>query len=470
MSAGRAAAPRWVLPALIVLSLATAAILAVVLATTFVRVPLISNEGWSAIHARHALAGGNLYTPNGYGNFPNYPPLAFYPVAWLGALIGDMVYSGRVLAITGMLIVALNVGILSQRLGASRSVAVMGAVLYVLLTLTVGRFYAGVSDPQFSGHALQTLGLLLLTRTLPTPSVPALVSAALLMVLGGLFKNNLVVLPLAVTLWLALVDRRALLVWVAAGAAWLGLAMAACYALFGEAVFAQVLGHERVYTVAIIPASFRWMTAYLLVAAIGIPTALRLRTPLARLMLIYFGLAVGIGLLFAGGVGVNLNTYFDVAIAAVPLATTVVAALPKMRRAWRLAVYVVAIGTPLYMVVFTAGPFLQRLGNIETADTYDAALEMIATADGPVFCREPTWCYWAGRDNHIDYSNAGQKLSAGPEAVAAFQAWVAANPPVLMQLYDPEGGFIVRSMGAFASSYVEVMSTPMRIWVLKADR
>ena len=184
MSAGRAAAPRWVLPALIVLSLATAAILAVVLATTFVRVPLISNEGWSAIHARHALAGGNLYTPNGYGNFPNYPPLAFYPVAWLGALIGDM----------------------------------------------------------------------------------------------------------------------------------------------------------------------------------------------------------------------------------------------------------------------------------------------IATADGPVFCREPTWCYWAGRDNHIDYSNAGQKLSAGPEAVAAFQAWVAANPPVLMQLYDPEGGFIVRSMGAFASNYVEVMSTPMRIWVLKADR
>lgn len=467
MSEGKAPAPRWVLPALIVLSLATAAIMAVVLATTFVRIPLISNEGWSAIHARHALAGVNLYTPNGYGNFPNYPPLAFYSVAWLGALIGDMVYSGRALAITGMLIVALNVGILSRRLGASAPVAVLGAVMYVLLTLTVGRFYAGVSDPQFSGHALQTLGLVLLTRTLPTPSVPTLVSAALLMVLGGLFKNNLVVLPLAITLWLAMLDRRALLVWIAAGAAWLGLALAVCYAVFGEAVFAQVLGHERIYDPGIIPASFRWMTAYLLMAAIGIPSALRLGTPLARLMLIYFAVAVAIGLAFAGGVGVNLNTYFDVAIAAVPLATTVVPALPRMRRAWRIAVYVVAIGTPLYMVVFTARPFLARLENVWNVDKYDAALAMIAAADGPVYCREPTWCYWAGRDNHIDYSNAGQKLSAGPEAVAAFQAWVAANPPVLMQVPEGDGGFIVRSMGAFTANYVEVMSSPMQLLALR---
>lgn len=468
MTAGAAPTPRWVVPVTTLLLAIAGAALAVVLATTFIRVPLLANEGWSALHARHALAGANIYTPDGYAIFPNYPPLAFYPVAWLGLLIGDLVYSGRVLSILSLLLVTLNVGLLARNLGARPAVALLGAALYLVLTLTVARYYIGVSDPQFFGHALQSTGLVLLTRTPGVPHLRALLGAALLMLLGGLVKNNLVILPLAVAAWLALLDRKALLVWVLAGSAGTALAAGLCYLLFGEAVFAQVLGHERVYRLTLIPASLRWMAGYLPFAAIGIWAAWRIRAPAVRLVLVYLGFAIGIGLVFSGGAGVNLNNYFDVAIAALPLAMLAVPRLATLQPVWRTGILAIAAITPLYLVATSIAPYLGRAGSIGTAARYAPAIARISAADGPVFCQNPTWCYWAGKDNLIDYSNTGQKLAAGPAAIARFQAVIAAAPPVLMQVGSGDGGPIVRALGPLVDDYVEVMSEPLRLWVRQA--
>jgi len=58
------------------------------------------SEGWNAFHAVSWLHGGPLYYPASALVSNNYPPLSSIAAAWLMHLIPDAVFTGRALADT----------------------------------------------------------------------------------------------------------------------------------------------------------------------------------------------------------------------------------------------------------------------------------------------------------------------------------------------------------------------------------
>lgn len=193
---------------IILLTLALAALCAAMLGLLIYRagfrVPINGNEGWNALHADDALSMLNFYEPDGFANFPNYPPLSFYIVGGLGRIIGDNVFAGRWIALLSILILTLNMGLIAARIGATRANAVLAALIGLLFFLLLFPGYVMMNDPQWIGHAFQSTALvLLLAPGNAGRKTGTLVAVMALSLAGGLIKHNLAVVPLAITIWLA---------------------------------------------------------------------------------------------------------------------------------------------------------------------------------------------------------------------------------------------------------------------------
>lgn len=456
---------RWAVPvALLVLAAIPVGIIA---STLSVRAPL-TNEGWNATYALRALTVPNLYATDGYASFPNYPPLAFYPVAWLGLLVGDNIIAARLIATTALLGVAILVGTLARQLGATLPAAVTAAALYLVLTFGMAHYYAGVGEPQLLGHALQLGGLLALVAATRNPASRAALFvplAALLMVLGGLVKLNLIVLPLAATLWLALAHRRLLAGWLISATLFCLIALALCWALFGSAIFQQVLGHERVYDLALVPASVRWMAGYLPFAIAGLVLLRRGNDPAFGLLAAWLTAAVLLGLVFAGGVGVNLNNYFEVGIAAALAFGLGLRHWSALGRGARLLVLGLSVVTVAYLAVTSLGPWRGRAMAASEAAELAPVIAEIAAVPGPAACLDMALCYWAGKASLVDGANTYQRLLAGPEAATAFRDSLAASAPAIIQL-DPSGRSAASgALAPLLEEYTLLREQPVRLYL-----
>src|SRR5690606_29145217 len=144
--------------------------------------------------------------------FINYPPLSFHIVAGIAQVVGDDIIAGRLVALVALAITTLNVGLAARRLGAPFQIGLATALAFFCFIALFFTDYVAVDDPQWLAHAFQSTGLVVLLggrRVWRT-----LIAVAALMVAGGLVKHNVLALPIAATLWLALEDRRALLRWL----------------------------------------------------------------------------------------------------------------------------------------------------------------------------------------------------------------------------------------------------------------
>jgi 4-amino-4-deoxy-L-arabinose transferase-like glycosyltransferase len=218
-------------------------------------IPVNYNEGWNAIFDARAVTpgAGPLYPPSDSFVFNNYPPLGFYLVGALGRYVfGDMIVAGRIVALFSLLSAAGLIGFCVCRLGGTRRAGIAAGLLLLLFINSYYKIYVAVDDPQWLAHATMLAGLAILLRGgvgrlrkgLPDTR---LVAAALLVVAGGFIKHNLVALPLAVTVWLVVLNRRAATVWMATGLAGLGAGIAAIAALHGWAAYDDILRHRRVF-------------------------------------------------------------------------------------------------------------------------------------------------------------------------------------------------------------------------------
>src|SRR5580704_13258633 len=173
------------------------------------RVPLDPNEGWNAYHTLSAMRGGAAIT--GAPLYPhdlmvnNYPPLSFYIVGLLSRGVGDAIVAGRLVSLLSALAIAMGLVALLRQIGMRVLDGIFAGLLFITILLVTSD-YVAMDDPQLLGHALQIEALLLLFR-----ARPAIALAALLLVTGLFVKHNLIALPLAAWLWLALRDRRSAL-------------------------------------------------------------------------------------------------------------------------------------------------------------------------------------------------------------------------------------------------------------------
>lgn len=396
------------------------------------RIPLNYNEGWNAYLALRAMGANQalpLYPPAGSMVFNNYPPLAFPLVGLVGTYVtGDMIVAGRIVALLALLACGALVACCVRRLGGTGRAAVAAGLLLLLNAATVFSAYVAMDDPQWLAHAVMLGGLAVLLggARRPQRGVARVATAAVLMVAGGFVKHNLVALPLAVTVWLAWCDRRALLVWCGTGllAGLLGLGLAEW--AYGPAVFADVAGHHRVMAPARLLIGIRKLPEILGLLVVGAmlcaaPRPADVRDRRAGLFaLLFLGLALATGLTQRMGDGVNYNAHFETLIAAC-IAVGLALSRPPLR-VGRLrltpARLLCVAALPLVLAVPTrlihAWSDLRHLP--DTAGRWQAAIARVGRIPGPAACEMLAVCYWAGKTETVDFFNLTQAMLASRQA------------------------------------------------------
>ena len=376
-----------------------------------------SNEGWNAYYQLRAIAGQSLYRLESPLFFNNYPPLSFYLVGALAALIGDPMLAGRAVSLAALLVIAGSTGAIVRSAGGSRTDSRLAVATCIGLFAVFATDYLGMNDPQLLGQAFVVAGLAVHLGGSGSARRGAVV--ALLFAIGVLTKHNLVVVPLLVA---ADVGRRGPPAQRAAFfATGLGLAAASAATLWfavGPAFFTQVLA-SRTWDVA---RAFLFTTetlgrfqAPLAVVGLGLMAA-RAHRP-AGLIAVYLLLALVAGAFFAGGANTDINVFFDVSI-ALAIGTGLIAHLLGRRFSWKRTATVLALAANAGML-FAAPLALGRFG-VDAAGEMDrreglfnADVAYLRALPGPALCQSQLLCFRAAKPMYYDSFNVHQAIVAG---------------------------------------------------------
>jgi len=404
-----------------------------------VQLPIDPNEGWNAYHAAAAASGGPLYPgPQSY-MINNYPPLSFYLVGGLGRLFGDNIFAGRIVALLSFFFVAFGIYAAARRMGCERFAALFAMFLFAG-SLVVFTDYVGIDDPQMLAHALAMAGFLLLLKE-PRGAL-RLGGAALLFVLAVFVKHNVIAMAVAITLWLALYDRRSAMRLAAFGIVLAVLGLVLFRLVYGAGLLAQLIT-PRLYSLDNLRLGFdRWLIRSLApLVGLTILASLRSDDRYVRLVAVYAAFAMILGVVFLGGAGVDVNVLFDADIA---LALGAALLLEKTgRRAFApLAATVMAL--PLLIGAWTIGgwteadSWLHPMGDEAEMARHDIALLM--ARDGPALCEMQSFCYWAHKPAAVDVFNVGQAFDTGARDDAPLVTSIEAHRFSVIQ-FDPDSPY-----------------------------
>jgi hypothetical protein len=397
----------------LLLALTCLAAMTRIAATIGMTVPLDPNEGWNAYHTVAAMSGRPLYPGATSPLFNNYPPLSFYIVGVLANFIGDAIVAGRILSLVATLCVAAGIAVALRRMKAGRFEALFAALLFIggLLVFTD---YVGMDDPQLLGHAIAIIGFILLIREPRNPRDA--VVAALLMTLAGFVKHNLIAQPIAAILWLAVYDRRNAVRFAISGIGFSLIGLAAFRLIYGIGLLAQ-LQSPRLYSFAALWAGIgNWLIWG------GIPIVATIVLFMRRrgdryvvLCAIYALVSVVLGSAFIGGAGVDMNAWFDAAIA---LALAAGLAMDRLApKPWIAALAAAAYTFPLLLgLVFVADRDWMTTDYwlhpyAEEAATAYSDIALLKSRDGPALCEMMSLCYWAAKPAQVDVFNLGQAFA-----------------------------------------------------------
>ena len=399
--------------------------------------PLGYNEGWNAYFAARAVTPGlgPLYPPADTLVFNNYPPLSFYVVGALGRYVtGDVIVAGRILALASLLASAALVAICVRRLGGSVRGGITAGLLVLLYAGIVFRQYLAVDEPQWFGHALGLGGLAVLLGGHDRARFAGgrIVAAALLMTAGGLVKHLLIGLPLAVTLWLAIEQRRAAAIWLAAASAAVGSAVLLTLLVHGHDALDDIFRHHRVYEARrLIEALKKLLPLLPMLAIAGIAWRARRASDAPMLFaLLFVVVATVVGIVERTGQGVNYNAHFEALLACCLVTGLAISrahpAQPSRRRGGG-----VAIG-PALLAGIAAAPLLlfmrlqvprawQDIADSRArAAAWQPVIARIAASPGLAGCETLSLCFWAGKPYAVDAFNLNQDILAGGGSIARF--------------------------------------------------
>ena len=403
-------------------------------------VPLNYNEGWNAYFDSRAvgLDAGPLYPSDGLV-FNNYPPLSFYLVGAFGRyVVGDMIVAGRIVAAVSLLASAALIGVCVRRLGGGARASLAASGLLLLFSATFFREYVAMDDPQWLAHALMLGGLAVLLRHQAQGRFSAgrVAAAALLVAAGGFAKHSLVGLPLAVTVWLALVRPRAAATWLLAALGWVAAGLLATALLHGSAAFAAVLGHRRVFQAGRAARALGGLAPFLPmlgVAALAWRTRRRPADPALLFAALFVAISLLTGIMQRLGEGVNFNAHFETLTALCLAAGLAVSRAGTVGPAARRRIpgpAVLALLAALPALVVVPWPLSrswgQAAGSVARMRSWLPMEARIRAAPGLAGCEMPSLCFWAGKPFAVDQFNLKQSIGTGT-SIARFDALARAH-------------------------------------------
>jgi hypothetical protein len=214
-----------------------------------------------------------------------------------------------------MLIVGCNVYLWLRATGSTNRIAWLGAGVFAAFAVTYAHPYAGINDPQWLGHALMTSGLVVMWRG--NASTRAIALGALLVIAGGWSKHSIVALPIATTWWLLRRSGWAFLTWIACCAVLMAVAAILVWKLYGIA-FVHSLLFARQYSmhqaIKDTRTAFKCFAPIIALSLLLLPRARGSQK--TEFAIVYLLVAAVVATLASGGIGIDINKYFDLMISA----------------------------------------------------------------------------------------------------------------------------------------------------------
>ena len=403
------------------------------------RLPLDPNEGWNAYHAAAAMSGAPLYPGPKSFMIDNYPPLSFYLIGAFGRVLGDNIFAGRIVSLLSYFFVSFGIFAAALRLGCKRLAAAFAALLFAG-GLIVFTDYVGMDDPQMLAHALAMAGFLLLLRE--PHGTARIAAAAALFVLALFVKHNVIAMALAVTVWLAVYDRKSALRLAAFGIALLLVGLILFRFVYGTGLFAHLIS-ARIYSLDNLRSGFDGWLHWSLVPLVGLTVLASLRWHDRPVRLVTFYAACGtiLGLCFLGGAGVDANVMFDADIA---LALGAALLFDRALRGVSVPLAAVAYVLPLIFAAWTNGDWRDADDWLhpmrEEASLAQKDIAFLAARQGPALCEMQSFCYWARKPGAVDVFNLGQQFDAGARSDAPLVALIEARRFGAIQ-FDPDSPY-----------------------------
>ena len=154
------------------------------------------NEGWNLYNAQKAALHQPLYPATYAWTAVNYPALSFHLVAFLGRFTHEYLFTARILSLLGLCLTAFFAAAIIKHTTRSRSAAWLTGLFLIAWFSASADAYVGSDDPQILAQAFFMAGLYVYLRG--HRQGWALEASALLFVVGGNIKHNLIEFPLAV--------------------------------------------------------------------------------------------------------------------------------------------------------------------------------------------------------------------------------------------------------------------------------
>ena len=409
------------------------------------RIPLDPNEGWNAYFSKIVMGGGNLY-PAGDLVTNAYPPVSFFVVGTAGLLTGDNILAGRTIALLAVLIVALNLFLWLRATGARLRIALLGGAVFLAFAVTYGQTYVAIDDPQWLAHAIMTIGLVVLWRG--NASTRAIVAASVLMVVAGLTKHLLLPVPIAVTFWLMIRSRHALVTWIVSCCAVAALSALLLWIAYGSTFFTSLLTARVYYPHRSWVESAVALRCFAPLLGLSLLQCLGERSERSAFLAAYLIAAAVVGAFASGGAGLDVNAFFDLLIAsslgsALAIDTLWSGRLDGILRAGPLLGYRLAPIALILLSICTCAYALTKasyaIASIRSLPELDATTavyirEIRTHGQGKAACEMLDLCYWADNPFNIDLFTYGQKVATGALPATSCESVFRSTTLPLIQL------------------------------------
>jgi hypothetical protein len=402
----------WItLAILLVFSLAT---LVYPVARAFYRFEINYNEGWNVYNTQTAMQHRYLYSAKYGWTGVGYPFLSFYLVGYLSHFIGDYLLTGRLISLVAFLVSCVLVGLIVKKLTGAWGPAVFAGAFCLGLFCSRMSTYVGMDDPQMFAHPFFLFGLWLYLQAVP--STMRIAELTFLFILGGNIKHNLLPAPISVLSDLFTTSTSKAIRFIVFGVLFLALSIGVNILVGGPYFISQMLG-PREYSLQRL-----WGTLLSFQSAFALPLAIsafwsiwQLQNRQARVISLYFFSSLLIGVAFAGGAGVNYNTFFDnffamSIIMGACLDSLWKAPIPSLGKGgrWRFLVPALLYSTVVMMFVPWAVKIPTLLSQLpERERVYLAEVSFLAAQPGPAICESLILCYDAGEPHLVDPSDIG---------------------------------------------------------------
>lgn len=377
------------------------------------------NEGWNVYNAQKVAEHQPLY-PTAYAwTTVNYPALSFHLIAAMGRSTSDYLFTGRMLSLAGLCLSGVFAGLIVWHTTRSRSAAWLSGLFLVAFFCATASGYVGMDDPQMLAQAFLMAGIYVYLRGSRTGW--ALELTALLFVVGGNIKHNLIEFPCAVLLDLLFAAPRKALRFATVGALLAALAVLLTSWIDGAAYLSCLLSPRAYSAMDGLNGLLQLpLNSPLLALAAAAAVFFCWKDRKRRILALLLGCALAVNAVFCGGSGVDINGYFGSMLAMVLLSGVFAAELSRLR--------IGRFSGPSPLLTFTvlfvslAIPVVRR-GNARpdllieadrvAASRFAAEIAFLRQQPGSAICESLLRCAYAGKPYVYDPFNATRLIGAG---------------------------------------------------------